>query len=411
MRFAIRGLLILTMFPFVLGSTCLGGTSSTGFPKTAAWTVRTVNTGVAFRPTFVATFDFDTDTKLDIVAAYQGDGASNPAVYIFFQTDPSTFTAVQVASTTDLTGVVALALGDLDGDSHRDIVAACNGQLIYMHSPANPRTASWPTSIIAQSSGAGITRWNDVAIGNIDGAFGLDIVACNDATGRLAWFRSPAANIADGTGWVLTDIDATTRSNAAGVVLDDVDSDGRLDVISTAPQEGTARVAWYKNPADPTVGTNWTKFTIGNLAFATRVGTADLNADGRTDVFALNGPGRQIGWYIHPADVATATNWSGFAITTYSTFTPVDVKAADFDGNNQIDLTADTQSSATLRWFTPVGVQTLQWVENNLADLSLTPGRIATGDIDGDGRPDVVAPLQGSTTAQDQIAWYENPEP
>jgi hypothetical protein len=200
--------------------------------------------------------------------------------------------------------------------------------------------------------------------------------------------------------------------NAPGVALADFDSDGDLDVISTAPGEagGSApRIAWYRHPIDPLAGT-WTRFQVGDLTSATRVILADLDADGRSDVIALNGTGRQIGWYVRPSDATTA--WAGFLITQYTTNTPVDVKAADIDANNQIDLVVATQSSGSLRWFTPTPdhVQTDQWIENHIRDLDESVGRIALGDMDADGRPDVIVPLQGATTAQDSIAWLENPE-
>lgn len=396
------------------GASCPGTTPSSGFPKTAAWALHTVNTGSAVRPTVCEVFDFNNDGRLDVLAGYAGLNADLPAIFIHFQDDPDNFTSVLLAASADVAGVTALAIEDLDGDSHRDVVAACNGRLLYLHSPADPRQAGgWTTTTIDNSSGAGFGQWTDVAVGNIDTTNGPDIVACNNNTGRLSWFMSPNAMIANGTGWTRFDIDATTRANAAGVAIANFDADGDNDVLSTAPGEagGSAfRIAWYQHPADP-VADAWTKIKVGDLAAASRLALGDLNADGRSDVIALNGTGRQIGWYVRPSD-ATAT-WSGFLITQFTTNMPVDVKAADLDGNNQVDLVVATQSGNTLRWFTPVPehVQTDQWIENNLVDLDASPGRIALGDMDGNGRPDVIVPLQGSTTAQDSIAWYENPEP
>ncbi len=51
------------------------------------------------------------------------------------------------------------------------------------------------------------------------------------------------------------------------------------------------------------------------------------------------------------------------------------------------------------------------WKENNARDISESPGpfRFDVGDIDGDGRPDVAAPIQGATTDADGIVWLENP--
>jgi hypothetical protein len=394
------------------------------FPKTVAWTQRTVDSAANIRPTAVVVADFDGDGLVDIVAGYPGTDTVTAAVFIFFQTDVDNFTGVLLAGHTDLTGLAALAVADLDADGRGDVVAACDGRLVYLHSPTDPREAAgWAISVIDQSVGDSpdeatdgggrespvgvITQWNDVAVGDIDGLNGPDIVACNADHGRLSWFQSPASPTS-GAGWVRIDIDTKARANAASVALGNIAGGaGRIDIYSTAPGESTARVAWYQNPADP-VNDAWTQTVIGNLPAATRMAIGDLNADGREDVVVTNPPGRQIGWYIRPTDPTTA--WSGYLITQYTTDIPTDVQVADIDGDNQLDVVVAAEQAGSLRWFTPIGVQTLQWGENNLRDLNEAVGRIALGDIDNDGRPDVVAPLQAATTDQDSIAWFENPE-
>ena len=379
------------------------------FPKTVAWAQWTVNRGANIRPAAVAVADFDGDGLLDIIAGYPGTDTVTAAVIIFFQTDVDNYTAVQLASHADLTGLAALAVADLDADTHSDVVAACDGRLIYLHSPADPRQAAdWTFSTIDQSTGDDIHQWNDVAVGDIDRLGSPDIVACNADIGRLCWFQSPA-DPTSGTGWIRIDIDATTRTNATSVVLGDIDGGaGWIDIYSTAPGETTGRVAWYQNPTDP-VADAWSKTAIGNLANATRLAAGDLNGDGQNDVVTINPVGRQVGWYAKPADPTTA--WTGYLLTQYSTNVPTDVKVADIDGNLQLDVVVATEQAGSLRWFTPIGVQTLQWGENNLQDLNEDVGHIALADIDADGRPDVVAPLLAGTTDQDSIAWFENPEP
>jgi hypothetical protein len=401
----------------LIGSTCLstitGTTTTIPAGDDTSWNQHTVNTGAGLRPVFTAVADFDADSKLDVIAAYTGQNTTNPAVIIFFQDSIDSFTAVTIGTGTDLASVSSLAVADLDEDGHLDVVAACDGQLVYFHSASDARTAAgWTRSIIDGSTGTGIGVWQDVVIGSIDGINGLDIVACNPNVARWSWFKSPVVGIITGSGWARFDIDTASKAGAAGVAIADFDFDGRLDVISTS-QDGNIdpRIAWYRNPADPTVVDDWTKFKVGNLPSASRVIVADLDSDGRSDVVALNASGKQIGWYRQPSDATTA--WSGFLLAQFTSATPVDLKAADVEGNGQLNVIVAASSGPLLRWFSPTSSdQTLQWTENKVRDLdtSFTPFRIAIGDIDADGRPDAIVPVQATSSAQDAILWLENPK-
>jgi len=407
------GAAVMVAVAMMGGMTCPGGGTGGGttspFPKTVAWTPRVVNTDARVRPAAIAVADIDGDMMLDVVVGYAGvDGTSTPAVFIFFQEGLDTFTAVQVQETVDLAGLTAIALGDIDGDTLTDIIVAAEDRIGYLRNAGDPRVAGgWVLSTLDGSTGVTVGSWTDVAISELDGLNGPDVVACGTDTSRLSWFRNPRPDATDGTGWTRVDIDAATRMNASAVLVGDVDGDGRPDVISAAPGEGTDRIAWYRNPPDP-LNDAWDKFGIGNLPAVARLAVGDLNADGRNDVVGINPTGRQVGWYQRPVD--PTMDWEGFLLTQFPTVVPTDIKVADVDGNGQVDVIVSTQTSGTLRWFTPEGPQTQQWVENNLRDLALDVFRIAVGDIDADGRPDVVAAVRGADTADDEIRWYENPE-
>ncbi len=422
-RFALRSaflLLISLALAAWMGMDCAGfpqlglpGTSQNGqtadFPKTAVWTRRTINGDAAVRPVAVRTADFDGDDLLDVAVGYAGLDDVRPGVFIHFQTDVDNFTPVLVVQDAALDGLSSIAVADLNADDLLDIVAATAARLYLMFSPADPRqSADWTTFTVENSEGDGIGPWMEVALGDIDGAAGQDLVACGQTSGRLSWFASPSANPTSGAGWIRVDIDAATRAGAEAVALLDVDENDRMDVISTASDESAARVAGYSNPADPLVDP-WNKLAIGNLPNAARVHVADLNLDGREDVVATNPVGRQIGWYLRPADPAAA--WSGYLITQYTAATPVDIGIVDVDGNGQPDLIAATRQPGSLRWFTPTGPVTDVWTENNLRDLTEDVARLATGDFDGDGRIDVAATLLAADSMQDSVAWFENPEP
>lgn len=395
---------VLLPFASVVG--CDGLLGAAPFPKTTEWASATVNNDAGPRPVVVAVADFDGDGDLDVVTGYAGATGTDPLVAILFQTSPVSFTATQIASGTILDGLAALAVADVDGDGLLDVIVACNGRILYLRSPADPSEgAGWSTSTVAQSDGAGVGQWSDVAIADIDAANRPDIVASNQTTGLLSFFRAPA-DAGSGDNWTRVDMDAATRAGAAGVATGDVDGDGRMDVYSTAVDETTDRVAWYRNPGGDSSGA-WTKNTIGNLP-GTRIEVGDLDQDSDVDVVVVEPVNRQVGWYVRPTD--PTGDWSGFLLTQFTTNTPVDVKISDVDANGQNDVVVSTRDNGGLRWFTPVGGQTLQWVENNLIDLIDNLGRIAIGNIDGDARDDVIFPLSATDPVNDQVAWVRNPE-
>jgi len=417
---------VLGLTPIFTGGSTCNTTLPTGVSTSAGdntqWTSATIDNTAGAKPVVVAVADFNGDNLLDVVAGYQGTTTVNPSVSIFFQSNTGAFTATQIANDASLAGIVALDVADIDGDGPIDVVCACNGRIVYLHN-----AAAWALFTIAQSSGDGFGQWNDIAVADVDAAGRPDLVACNGNVGRLSFFAAPD-NAASGDGWLRRDIDAMTRTNAAGLAVGDVDGDGRNDCYSTAPDESTDRVAWYQNPgADSTAA--WTKHGFGNLP-ATRIALGDLDRDSDTDVIVVDPVGTRVAWYVRPTDLTTT--WSGFVLADFLTTKPIDIAVVDVNGNNESDVvvaaqrlqqgvrpiptgsgtTGDTQSAVTnggvLRWFSPFSDTTEQWLENNLIDLFDTPGRIAVGNLNSDTRPDVVAPLTATNSANDQVAWFQN---
>ena len=401
--------LMATLIVFAGGGlSCPGLDPGAGFPKTAAWTPAAVNAGAARTPLPIALADLNGDTRLDVVVGYREVLNPNPVVFAYFQTESGAFTPVELRRNADMVSITSLAVGDIDGDTIPDVIVGCNGRIVYLRAAADPTVAAnWTGTTIDNSTGAGLATWTDVAIADVDGANGPDIIASNNTPGRVSWLRAPAG-ATNGTGWTRFDIDATSRSAASSIVVGDINGDNRTDVYSCAPGEPSARVAWYRNPGGDATAA-WSKFTIGNLSDATRMAVGDLDKDGDSDVVVTSPTLGQLGWYIRPTDATSA--WSGFVLTEYTTATPADVKIVDVDGNGQNDVIASTTAPGTLRWFTPIGAVTNQWVENNLADLGETPARrIAIGNINVGVRQDVVGTRQANDPANDVVTWFANPQ-
>ena len=125
---------------------------------------------------------------------------------------------------------------------------------------------------------------------------------------------------------------------------------------------------------------------------------ADINGDGKPDIVAINPT--QVVWFENPS-------WEKHVILDGATRKDnVCMAAIDIDGDGKVDLAlgADWHPTNT------VSGGTLQWIGRDAASpkgsWKLTPiaeeptlHRIRWGDVDGDGRPElIVAPLQGRGT-------------
>jgi hypothetical protein len=401
-----------------------GGGGGSEFPKRNAWSTFNIATATTnVRPSAVQVADFDGDGRLDVVVAYEGNPpARQPSVVIFFQNFAGaniTWVGVIIGQRADLTGVSALAVADINIDGRLDVIAAANERILYMRGPEDPRIAAgWQMFTITGSQGADLGPWTDVAVGQIDNLRGPDIVASSSGPpGRISFFAAPETPN-NGLGWVRFDIANANRAGAAAIALHDISRDGRLDVVSSAPEEANQQVVWHRNPGGNAM-LAWTRFVIGSLRSATRLAIGDLNADGRVDVVATNpaalsaagaNDGIQIAWFRQPDDAATA--WDGFILAQFLSNTPFDIRVTDVDVNGTRDVAAGTRVNGTLRWFSRRNDVTQTWIENNIFDLpsGINVQRIALGDIDADARLDVIATLRAADQNNDRVAWYLNPE-
>ena len=176
-------------------------------------------------------------------------------------------------------------------------------------------------------------------------------------------------------------LNAEAAFSACGVF--DVNRDGTLDVVSGA--------WWYEGPA-------WTRHPVRDVEMIRGRYDGysnlpiDLNGDGWTDFVSVNYRSQKLAWIEHPgrnlgAELGT---WTEHVVATPGGMETG--RLVDVDGDGQLDVLPNGRKFAAW-WEVRPGEKGAapDWTRHDLPDDVVGHG-IGFGDIDGDGRGDVVGP-------------------
>ncbi|MBY0373643.1 MAG: VCBS repeat-containing protein, partial [Bryobacteraceae bacterium] len=245
--------------------------------------------------------------------------------------------------------IIHSAVMDVDGDGDLDYIGArySPGLLFWLERPRSPLTEKWRYHVIDDAEKGGVDGIHGMILGDIDRDGRLDLVA-NSAQPKgafpesLAWFKIPRDPRRPWIRSVFASKDAPGLSHYHGI--GDVNGDGRPDIASAAKTLPNGNwFAWWEQPrgGGPVP---WKKHVIASgQEGATNILMADVNRDGKLDFVASRGHGFGLVWFEAP-------HWTPHELGA-KLAGPHSLATADIDGDGTIDLATCAKDSGIVAIF------------------------------------------------------------
>lgn len=336
--------------------------------------------------------DFDGDGKTDLAVVNSGGVPTsiNSSLAIF--RNIGTASAISFATKIDIIPAVGepfgIAVGDIDGDGKPDIVLAhFSGYLSLFRNTSSAGAISFV-------NGGSITPSAEVysvAMNDIDGDGKPDLAISSANNNTVSVFRNTSAPGAFSFAAVVNFSTAVGTRNRA-LNLGDLDGDAKPDLVTVDHQANTASV--FQNASTP--GSinfiNRIDFATGLLPRSVVIG--DLDGDGKPDLAIPNFTSNTISLFRN-----TSSGAISFAakvdLTTGNG--PRLSRMGDLDGDGKPELIVPNYSSNTVSVFRNTSASgTLSFDAKTDFATGTNPYSAALGDLNGDGKLDLITPNYGS---------------
>ena len=400
-------------------------------------------TGVT--PYSVALGDLDGDGKPDLAVANSGSGSVSVIRNLSIS---GSIGAGSFADKVDFgtgNGPWSVATGDLDGDGRSDLAVANSipATVSVIRNTATRGSIDAGSFATKVDFATGLTPYS-VAIGDLDGDGKPDFAVANGGSTTISVIRNTATSGSIGTGSFAAKVDFATGSSPISIALGDLDGDGKPDLAVANLNSNTVSV--IRNTATSgsiAIGSFATKVDFTTGSFPASLALGDLDGDGKPELATTNYnsstvsvlrnadiPPPVITLFIplsaKPGDAVTLTG-TNFNPTASSNIVFFGATRATVTAASAMSVTVTVPSGATyapltllntgsslaassVRNFTPTyspaktAITATDFQAKQDFSTGSTPRSVALGDLDGDGKPDLVVANYGSFT----VSVYRN---
>ena len=310
-------------------------------------------------------------------------------------------------------GADGVRLADVNGDGRQDIATGWEqGGITRVYVNPGPAKAAqaWPAVTVGKSHNV-----EDAVLVDLDGDGAIDVVTCCEG-GTKSMFvhwapKSPPDgpdNYLDADAWKTEPLPASQKAMAWMYALPmQVDGKHGVDLIA-AGKDKRAKVGWFEAPADPRDLKAWKWHPLIDATWIMSLIAADMDGDGDADVVVSERKGKQTGcyWLEKPDDAAALTRpWKQHWIGSRGKEVMF-LWLTDLDGDGLTDVLASVKDRHVI-FHRRLSADGKEWREHRITapENTGTAKACAAGDIDADGKPDIVFTCEKAGGERSGVMW------
>jgi hypothetical protein len=372
--------------------------------------------------------DLDGDGRLDLVVSNNNQGH---LVYVLQNQTPAGATTFSFAAQQTFvaggSSAAEAAVADFNADGHPDLALISGLPVSVLLNTTVATPVAYTQSVAVTQGQAQVIVLSGVAPNGDPLKFTVTtgpahgtLSGLNTATGQLTY--TPTGNYIGPDSFSFTVTDTTTNQVSAAAVVSltvappmpppppvvfapqqtfadgsgtavavaDFNGDGKPDLAFSGGVTLEANVVLNTTPRGSSTVSFSAPMKLSVSSTTSYVAAADLNGDGKPDLIVADNNGLTIFINTTPAGAATAS----FApAQTFSTGGPPPggVTVADLNGDGKLDLVLGTANNdvRVLLNQTPAGSSTLSFAAPAAFVVGNVTTRVAVGDLNGDGKPDL----------------------